>query len=360
MRNSFIVGILIFLLVLESNLYLKYLGFLLTFIVFFILLLQGQYRFSFSKFKSLSLLYMPFFYSVAISISCISISYAVLVGLAIKLFACYVIYLFFSINDIAKGIKIAIIAHCGIFLIHILFLLLGQGGIFNKMVGFEAQTTFGGSSYIPFRATGFFDEPSLFGMTMLCLTLSFFLLKNKFIMVSIPFLSFSFPTMLVAMTFTLNKIKKLGFFFRILFFMFVMCIFGLLVMFAKEREANVKDSPLGLRTSHLLFLAQSPTLLMGSGFCNAYGVFPLDLGRDELRGNGLGNFKDAGQLIYSSDRIGVVGVFIMCLSFLFFLGNKRFLFFIIYFGLSKVPFMAMPTIILFSSIAIYRKIKRTH
>jgi len=163
--------------------------------------------------------------------------------------------------------------------------------------------------------------------------------------------------MLVSMTFTLNKIKKFGFFVRVLFFTFVMCILGLLIMFAKDRESNVKDSPLGLRTTHLLFLAQSPSLLSGNGFCNAYGTFPLDLGRDELRGNGLGNFKDAGQLIYSSDRIGIVGVFCMCLFLLFSLGKKRFLFFIVYFGLSKVPFMAMPTIILFSSIAIYRQIK---
>ncbi len=360
MRNSFIVGILIFLLVLENNLPLKYLGFLLTFVVFFIFLLKGKFKFSKTKFKSLSLLYIPFFYSILLSLGCASMHYMVLITLFMKLFVGYIIYLFFSIDDIAKGIKFAIFSHCGIFLVHILFLLLGQGSVFNQIVGFEAQTTFGGSSYIPFRATGFFDEPSLFGMTILCLMLSYFFLKNKFFLISIPFLSFSFPTMLVASTFILNKIKQFSIFFRVLFFMIFLCVLGLLVLFAKDREANVKDSPVGLRTTHLIFLAQSPNLIKGSGFCSAYGTFPLNLGRDDLRSNGLGNFKDAGQIIYTSDRIGLAGMFVMCLFLLFFLGKKRFSFFIVYFGLSKVPLIAMVTIILFSSISSYRKIKRKY
>jgi len=192
MSRTFIVGPLIFLLVFENILLLKYLGFLLTFVVFILFLLTDKVKFSFSKFKSLTTLFLPFFYCALISLSCISISYSVLSGLAIKLLSCYIIYLFFSINDIAKGIKFAIYAHCWVFLIHVVFLFLGQGAIYNTIVGFEAQTTFGGSSYIPFRATGLFDEPSLFGMTMLCLIFSFFLLKNKFILVNLPFLTFHF------------------------------------------------------------------------------------------------------------------------------------------------------------------------
>lgn len=356
MRNSHVVGILIFLLVLENNLPLKYLGFLLSFIVLLIFILKGKVQFSKSKFQSLSLLYTPFFYCILLSLSCVSMHYMVLFTLIIKLLVGYIIFLLFSIDNIAKGIKFAILSHCGIFLIHIFFLTLGQGELFNHIVGFEAQTSFGGSSYIPFRATGFFDEPSLFGMTMLCLMLSFFLLKNKFFLTSIPFLSFSFPTMLVAMTFTLNKLIRLNAFLRVLFFLLAICVLGGLILFAKDRESNVKDSPIGLRTTHLIFLAQSPNLIQGSGFCSAYGQFPLDLGRDDLRSNGLGNFKDAGQIIYSSDRIGLLGMFIMCLCFLSFLGRKRFLFFIVYFGLSKVPFIAMSTVILFSSVSSYRQI----
>ncbi len=252
-------------------------------------------------------------------------------------------------NHLVKGIGYAISVHAAIFLIHWLCLVLGAGEFFNQVIRLETQTSFGGSSYIPYRATGLFDEPSLFGMTILALIFTRYMLSGRLLSMKWPLITFSLPTMLVAVSYIFNENIKRKVVFKVIVVLFLVTSLAGLYKFAIDRESNVRMSPAGLRYTHVAFLLSSPNLLVGSGFCSAYGVFDLSMSRDELRNNYLGNFKDAGQVIYTLDRVGLIVFIGFCVLVVFTLGMRKSVLFFLYFALSKVPFIAVPSILLFVS-----------
>jgi len=302
------------------------------------------------------LLSSPFIYSILRSVSCFSVALPLITSIIIKLIIVGLFVLVIRDCLVIKALKFALYGHMFFFIIHALFLIMGEGNLYSAIIGLDTQTAFHGVKAIPFRPTGLFDEPSLFGMTILGLILGISSVRKKTVKSIVPFFTFSVPTMFVG---ALNLIIH-SFKFRlkiVLTTLTMLSVFLFLIGYIfTEREATVKESPLGLRTMHLVYFIKSPNLYIGSGFCSAYGVLNLDLGRDELRDKGLGNFKDAGQLIFMADRVGVLPILIWLLLLLRFIPTKFFILYIAYLSLSKVIFFSSAGMI---SLLLLSKMKKT-
>jgi hypothetical protein len=337
----------------ENFFWLKLLGLVLLIVAVGLELKFYNSRLSKKQTIKLFLLLTPFLFSIFRSLDCISSSLPLIVSTVFKLTVLSSFILITRNSLIIKALKFAIYAHITFFIIHAVFLALGLGLLYNMIIGLDTQTAFPGIRLIPFRATGLFDEPSLFGMTILGLILGLLFVSNKTVKSIVPFFTFSIPVMFVgAVNIFLDSFKfKLR---AVLVSLAMIIPILILTMYMfNEREATVKESPVGLRMMHLVYFAQSPNLYTGSGFCSAYGRFDLGLGRDELRENGLANFKDAGQLVFMTDRVGIVPMIIWLLLLVRFIPFKLFTLFFVYLILSKVIFYStagMVSILLLSKV----------
>jgi hypothetical protein len=259
-----------------------------------------------------------------------------------------------SRESLLAGLRGAIYLHIFFFIVHLLFLIVGQGEIYRSIIFLDAQTDFSESSVISFRPTGLFDEPSLFGMTIIGLVLARYYLSGALKVPLVTFATFSVPTMFVAGVLkTISAIQKnMKMLIVILFIASLMGV--LLYSFAIDREQNVKMSPLALRLSHVVMLLESPNLYKGSGFCSAYGILDLDMSKDDLRENYMGNFKDAGQVIYIVDRIGLLAFALFIIIFFLAFPLKYCLILLLYLTFSKVLFFSMAGMIPFIALSNFK------
>lgn len=342
----------LFFVIAENNILFKSIGFILLLVtVFYLILNLSAARFGAipvirSELVKATALLIPFIYAISVSVNCFNAQLSFFVLLLIKLFCVTVFMLLIERDILIRGIKVAVYAHIAIFVIHFIFLALGQNALFNSIVGIETQVSFNEVRFIPFRATGLFDEPSTFGMSIMALILLHYFLSSKSLQTTVMYFTFSVPVMVVTAFFNLKDKLEKSFIYKLLGLVGIFIVLGFVFFFALERENTVKESPIGLRLSHAYFLAESPNILSGSGFCSAYGKFPLSLERDKLRSYSMGNFKDAGQLIYSLDRIGLIGFVLMLISINYIIGLKRTIIFLLYFSVSKIIWISMPMIIL--------------
>lgn len=354
MKNSYLLGLLIALSIIENLVYVKSVALLLLFLFSLYSLYINNYKIDNRECKLLLPLYSLFFIAISVSLSCLGAVVPTVIGLLIKMFIIGSLFLTTEKDTLSESLGFAINFHIFVFLCHILFLILGQGQLYNSIIGIDTQTNFNESSFIPFRATGLFDEPSLFGMSIICLWISSLLLSKKTAHLNVPFFTFSVPVMVVISYSRLITSKSKGVLFKISIIFLLFFAGFVIYQIAVDREKNVKESPLGLRTSHYVFLYESPNLLTGSGFCSAYGKFSLDLDRDSLREYSMANFKDAGQVAYSIDRSGLLFFCIFCVFLYRHLGWRYFSILFVYLALSKVPIISVASVILFSSCFKYK------
>ncbi len=352
---KYLVSSTLFFIIAENNFLLKLGGFVLLIITIFYLILNslqfGRIKILRSEAVKVLILLAPYMLSLVVSANCFNEQHVLFSLTIIKLFSIASFVLLINRDTLIQGLKIATYAHIVVFIIHVIFLVLGQGALYNSIIGIDTQVSFNGVSFIPFRATGLFDEPSTFGMSILALILLHYFLSSESLMTKVLYCTFSVPVMLVTAFFNLKDKLSKGLAYKLFGLGGVVIILGFILFFALERENTVKESPIGLRLSHAFFLMESPNIYTGSGFCSAYGMFPLALERDELRSLSMGNFKDAGQLIYLLDRIGVLGFVLMLIAINYILGTKRTILFFIFFSLSKITWIAMPMIIMIIGIS---------
>ncbi|MBB1380341.1 hypothetical protein [Pseudoalteromonas sp. SR43-2] len=353
MDRKYLFGVLIALSVAENYPMIKAGSLALLLFCMLYDALESKITISTSEFFKLLFMFSIFISASLLSVGCIVKNIDTIFGLFVKSSIIGIAFLLSSRELLSKSLLVALKIHIVIFIIHFVFLAFGFGHIFDLLVGLETQTNFSESSFVSFRATGLFDEPSLFGMTILALWISAYILSGNLNtkIYQIAFFSFSVPVMIVtlASSYLTGVYKGIIFKLGIITFVFFSAFF--IYKLAADREMNVKESPIGLRYTHYQLLYDSPNFYTGSGFCSAYGVFPLDLGRDSLRDNFMSNFKDAGQIAYSVDRVGII-FFLLYLAVIYrFVGLKNFLLIFIFFSLSKIPIIGVASIILLSSCA---------
>ncbi|WP_063669833.1 hypothetical protein [Aliivibrio fischeri] len=339
----------VFFSVAENNIIYKGLGFVSTLLV--ILLTSRANKLERNVVLTMAIFSLFYIYAFLMSISCSSDVFPLFITTISKFFCFSLLFIMCTRNNLTRAISDAILVHSLVFLVHFMMLALGYGHIFNNIIGIDTQTSFTEVPFIGFRATGLFDEPSLYGMTMFCLYLSLFILTGKRNSFKHLYLTFSVPVLVNNALNDAIIYWNRHILVKIFSVLFVILSISAILWFSLVRDANVKESPLALRTSHIEHLVDSPNLNLGSGFCSAYGVFPLDIGRDELRSYGMGNFKDAGQSVYIIDRIGVFGFLIFCIFLMKLLNPITFIQVLVFISLTKTLWFSAPFIFLLLSIS---------
>jgi len=188
------------------------------------------------------------------------------------------------------------------------------------------------------RPVGFFDEPSTYGYALLLHLFSMYLLNSKgfrSFFAFLPFLTFSAPVQLLSAfgVFISKKNLRFGFLALLLSPILLYIIYSQVII----REDSYKLSPISLRANHYIEFSKNPTFYAGNGLCSAYGKYDLNMGKVELRQQYLSNFKDAGQLIFTADRIGVIWLSLLLFFLYRKLGLKLFIVFITIFAFAKIP-----------------------
>jgi hypothetical protein len=288
-------------------------------------------------FIDISIVTMLYFYIVIYSlVLCFDNTALTSLSLAIKIFGVSFFVATSNRTVLSKAIAYAIAFHTIFFILQWLSFFAGLDELYKDFVNPLTKTQFTEFKYIPFRATGLFDEPSLFGMTMISLFICYYFINKNLSKISlINVITLSTPVMLVSVLLNAYDLLRKSYFIRsvVVVLTLIFCFF--LFQFFIFREQGVVFSPMALRTNHYIYLLESPNLLFGNGLCSAYGVFDLALSRDDLMNNYLSNFKDAGQLAYLLDRVGLA-VFVPFFLFFFYrMQFKSFCFLLIFLALSK-------------------------
>lgn len=326
------------------------------------ILVQVGYRQSFvSKLYLLNAAHtsFPFLWAAVLSLLCVAAVYSVVGALLIKVVVILLVMGVASAGQAARSMGDAVRWHVVLFVLHFFLLLVGIGEWWDVLIGLDTETAFSESTFIPFRATGLFDEPSTFGMTMLALILGVYLLTGTVRYIAGPLLTFSLPAMSYVLLLRFIEVFRTRRYVKYIVLLIAPALFYALYMFALDRESNVRFSPMMLRVNHYLLFFESEKIWTGNGFCAAYGKFDLAMTRDELRSLYLGNFKDAGQLLYIADRIGLVLLLLYVFSLFRRLKMHIFILFFLYLALSKIPYFSMTGIFLFMSLAIHLTRRRS-
>ncbi|WP_340642257.1 hypothetical protein [Photobacterium damselae] len=262
--------------------------------------------------------------------------YTTVVSLLFKIFVVGLVLITSDRVVISKAIKVVLSIHIVFFVFQWIMYFLGFNNFYVSYLNPYSKFHFSEFAFLPFRSTGLFDEPSLFGMTIILLSIALFFIGKRITkLIYFSLFSFSFPVMVVSLILTSYDLIKKNIIFKIIILALFPIACYLLYDFFMLREQSVQYSPLSLRTNHLFFLLNSKNLFTGSGLCNAYGVFDLALPKEELMQNYLSNFKDAGQIVYLIDRVGVI-FFSIYLYFVYRnIGMKSFLFVVLFLGFSK-------------------------
>lgn len=271
------------------------------------------------------------------SVGCFAGYGTVLLFATLKLIVAITLVLNIPNTYLSSSLINAATLHSAFFALHLIFLYLGLGQHWDSLIQLETSTNFIlGLS----RPTGLFDEPSLFGMTILAMLISAYILNPKTSRNPFLLLTFSVPVYLVFATYLLNTIKKTKLYLKIGIVTMSLAAIAIGTFTFLKRESLVSQSPLLLRINHLAYFIDSPNLIKGSGFCSAYGRLDRDLSRDELRNRALGNFKDAGQLLHMADLLGPIPTCLFFALTAFRLSLKKFVLFMVYMIVSKVVFFS--------------------
>ena len=142
------------------------------------------------------------------------------------------------------------------------------------------------------RPIGFYDEPSTYGFSMIIHIFVLLLMKKNnihLLLKGLPFFTFSTPIQFITLlNFFIESFSK-----RI--FIYILPLVFILSIFAFDhyitRDSTYKLSPLTLRVNHYIFFSENPSYFLGRGLCNAYGVFDMEISKDDLRNLYLSNFK---------------------------------------------------------------------
>lgn len=306
-------------------------------LLFFFLL----YKMTFKK----DLILYPFLVCVPLfifSLGCLTVANLILLtGIFVKCLTC-ILFVSQHFEWRRRIVLFSLKMHLFFAFVVTILQVIGFGSVVSEVFGFDIHYLDSGVS--SFRITGLYDEPSTFGMFMLChifLLLSLNFNNFRKYLSLFPVVSFSAPVMLVSLIATIhlyiNSYRHL--FIRIFSYLFFgLIIFVCIYLVIVSRESAYKLSPLSLRLAQYLIFFENFPYFQGHGFCSAYGIFDLNLGKSDLRNLGFGNFKDAGQVVFLVDR---VGVFASLFFFAFILkGNSFFLsfLFLLFFALNKVEY----------------------
>jgi hypothetical protein len=327
----------IFLAVMENYDYLKFFGFMICATISLLTIFTKRYILKSQlmlSFLGLVILFLPMVYN---SVECFYNYRSVIIFSLLKFIVALLMVTAISRQLLSRAIYYAVVLHSFFFLCHAVFLLFSMGSEWDKIIGLETSTNFILSLK---RPTGLFDEPSLFGMTMMALLISAYILNLKKSRNFVLLLTLSVPvfsSFLAYLSVGLNNLKKQT---RVLLVFFLVLTMALGSLVFLKRENSVKESPIMLRIVHLQYFFDSPKLFRGSGFCSAYGKFDRSMGRDELRSFGLGNFKDASQVLLMSDLLGPIPTVLFFIVLLSRLKFKVFFIVLIYFAVSKVVFFS--------------------
>ena len=281
-------------------------------------------------------------------------SYFVTIGfIFIKVLA---VTFFFStgMRFVSEVIKLSLFLHIGTGVFTYMILLSPLAPIYTELVLFDVSAIDAGLAKV--RPIGFYDEPSTYGFSLL---VHLFILligeKNRVSakLMAFPIITFSTPVQLLSILMLALRKQTIG---RSLIFLLVLpALLGAVFLQYSTREDVYKFSPLALRTVHFIEFAKDPPYFYGRGLCSAYGQYDLELPKSDLRNLSMSNFKDAGQVLFMADRVGLL----LSLMFYIFIMRKlgivkSSIFIAIYFVL-KIPFYSFLILTSLGAILTYEK-----
>ena len=341
-------GLALFFLVVENSYILRNIGLILIVLAILFNLFHKRELLEKSFFSNSFFVFILYFYLFLLTLSCSGQALNTALITLFKFLICF--FYMFTVNRkiFISSLNLAASSHIVFFLIHLLFIILGLNNLYLDIFNSGAKTSFD-VYFIENRPTGLFDEPSLFGMTILGLLLiKYFYTKEYPKQNFITLFSFSTPVMVTMVSnYFLSQFRNIKLGSLLLTASVLTIVFYFVFMLFLSREESLVFSPMLLRLSHLLYLSESSNLLVGNGLCNAYSFFPLDLDSEERLSMFLSNFKDAGQIIYIIDRVGLI-LFSFFIIFIFLKFSITFVApFLIFLLFSKTIFLSPLVMLMF-------------